>query len=292
MSQGLIDAADDCDFNQVKELIKEGIDVNKQNVLGRTALHLAAIHGCTEIAKLLIDAGADVNIRDEAGATPWYLAAYYGYTEIARLLIIAKADPVIPPKNDLKEENKIIEAVINRKDKDGYTLIMGAVEDYQYSQNIKLIQFFIDKGADLSVTYPDGQTLIEKAIQTNNTELIKLLFEASETKNYISPAKRLSNLNLIAAAQNGNIVTVNNALKAGADINTKDKIGCTPLIWAVNGYEYGLAEFLIEQGADVTIRDNDGDTALSIIADGLVDRSATRIISMIEKSYIEKYNNK
>lgn len=50
-------------------LIKHGANVNKQNDLGKTPLHLAAEHGKTSVVNLLHNNGADINIRDKNGKT-------------------------------------------------------------------------------------------------------------------------------------------------------------------------------------------------------------------------------
>ena len=49
----------------------------------------------------------------------------------------------------------------------------------------------------------------------------------------------------------------------GADINTKDKKGKTPLHHVVENFGRAeVAEFLIKKGAGINVRDNDGKTPL------------------------------
>lgn len=53
-------------------------------------------------------------------------------------------------------------------------------------------------------------------------------------------------------------------INKGADINTKTDNGDTPLIVAVRNYRIEIVETLINKGADVNSKNNEGDTPLSI----------------------------
>ena len=51
-------------------LKKGGIDVNKRDAAGNTALLYAAMKGAKDIVRLLIDNGADVSLANNASITP------------------------------------------------------------------------------------------------------------------------------------------------------------------------------------------------------------------------------
>jgi len=75
-------------------LIDAGIDLDRRNKRGETALMVAATSGKREIAEKLIDAGADVNIRKQNGATALILsAAYNDQHNIVTRLLDAGANP-------------------------------------------------------------------------------------------------------------------------------------------------------------------------------------------------------
>ena len=81
------------DLEGVQAELDNGVDVDeKDDLWGRTPLHIAAEEGHKEIAELLIAAGADVNAKDSVGFTPLHEAAFYGQNEIAELLIAKGAD--------------------------------------------------------------------------------------------------------------------------------------------------------------------------------------------------------
>lgn len=85
------------DLALVRELVRQGSDVNVFDEFGMTPLHYAVSEGYFEVATLLVRSGADVNARSEVmiGDTPLGQVAGECSPEIARLLIDAGADPRI-----------------------------------------------------------------------------------------------------------------------------------------------------------------------------------------------------
>ncbi|VTS07478.1 ankyrin repeat domain-containing protein [Tuwongella immobilis] len=69
-----------------KQLLAAKADVNLANGTGQTALMFAALAGRTEMVKLLLDSGAQAGARDRLGNTPLTLAQSQGATEIVALL--------------------------------------------------------------------------------------------------------------------------------------------------------------------------------------------------------------
>jgi ankyrin repeat protein len=62
-----------------KLLIERGADVHSTYRSGRTALHIAANGGMTDIARFLLQNGANPNARDSAGLSPLDEAAWRGF---------------------------------------------------------------------------------------------------------------------------------------------------------------------------------------------------------------------
>src|SRR5688572_32545432 len=87
------DAAGRGDKAAVKQLLKDGADVNGAQGDGMSALHWAAERGDVELADLLIVAGANIGAVTRIGQyTPLHLAAQAGNTEVAKALLKAGAD--------------------------------------------------------------------------------------------------------------------------------------------------------------------------------------------------------
>ena len=85
-------------------------------------------------------------------------------------------------------------------------------------------------------------------------------------------------MNIIEAAENGNLEELKKLIKSGADVNAKNEYGNTALIYAAwNGHTDCLSA-LIVAGADVNAKNNDGYTALTLAArDGQTDCVAVLI---------------
>jgi len=62
------------------------------------------------------------------------------------------------------------------------------------------------------------------------------------------------NIQLLKGAAQGNFYTASEALEAGADINTTDPNGATPLMYAAAKNKDEMIEFLAERGAHVNFR--------------------------------------
>ena len=89
------------------------------------------------------------------------------------------------------------------------------------------------------------QTKVKQA-KPNNEELKKL------------------NEQLLHAALNGSLEEVKEALDKGADINTKDNDGDTPLTIASLLGHTDIAKQLIDKGANIETKNNEGNTPLAL----------------------------
>ena len=121
---------------------------------GDTALHYAAVAGYDDAGKLinvLMQKGANVNAQNKNGQTPLFCAVHEDRAKnLATLIINGKAD-------------------VNLADEDGITVLHKAAS----MNNVSLMKFLIDNGADITAKAKNGQTVLFAA--GNNAEAKELL---------------------------------------------------------------------------------------------------------------------
>ncbi|MDE6550820.1 MAG: ankyrin repeat domain-containing protein [Clostridia bacterium] len=75
-----------CYKEVIKPLVLAGADINAANNYGQTALHCALKYGSQDVARYLIKKGADYNRADNDGMTPIQLAIEKGYDAVLELM--------------------------------------------------------------------------------------------------------------------------------------------------------------------------------------------------------------
>jgi len=143
---------------------------------------------------------------------------------------------------------------------------------------------------DIDARNADGVTTLMLATEEGSVEKVTALLEAQANPNLQDIS---GNTALHYAARNGKFraTTVLLSPKAGiiqADPNLQDSTGKTPLMHAaVRGYT-PVVELLLEGGADVSIKDNFGYTALYYARKG---RNAGIIAILSTKKSVQKENS-
>ncbi len=195
------------DYDKAKEIIESGIDVN-QKERGSYLLHVACYRGNYEIVKLLLEKDADVHAIAGDGSTALIQAGRGDETgKIIQLLITKGADVNAKDKNGTTAFIKAIFNVCASKEKQSLTplevlLDNGAKIDYsppeegskRYSplmvainwDKYELVQFLVNKGADVNYSATDGTTPLMVACKKGNLEIVKFLINAADAKKDIS----------------------------------------------------------------------------------------------------------
>jgi ankyrin repeat protein len=172
----------DINEEKVRQLVKDGADVNAIDKNGKTALHLAAPIGRYSLVAFLVESGADVHAKDNNHKTALVYAIEKNHIKV----IIYLSDKANEPSFKTESEN-IFSAV--RKDKieevesylskssidavneDGKTALHVACE---YGR-LKIAAFLLKQGANKKLLDHDGRSALNYAKLSGNKELIKLL---------------------------------------------------------------------------------------------------------------------
>jgi ankyrin repeat protein len=140
-------------LERLRRSLEQGLDVNKADADGRTALMMAAFEGYTEVVELLLKSGAEVDHHDGAGRTALMYASSGPFPQTVELLIQSGA-------------------VINRVDTaEGWSALMfAAAEGHQ-----PVVEVLLHHGADIEISDRDGDAAIDHARERGQTHIVELL---------------------------------------------------------------------------------------------------------------------
>ncbi|TNN06190.1 Ankyrin repeat domain-containing protein, partial [Schistosoma japonicum] len=92
---GLIRHARNGDLDSIKQMIKEGANINEQDETGWTVLHEACVRNLPRIVDYLLRHGANSGLANVNGDTALHCAARVGCLRIVRALLYYNADPIL-----------------------------------------------------------------------------------------------------------------------------------------------------------------------------------------------------
>ncbi|RMJ27373.1 Ankyrin repeat protein [Aspergillus sp. HF37] len=241
----------------LQALLAAGARADAQNNDGRTPLSLAAGRGCLEAVKTLVAFGAEVDLPDQAGRTPLSWAAICGPLCAVRVLDTC---------SDKRERVGTIETLldggadIRRRDNEDHTPLSRALE----ARTDYAIELLLRRGADPDFAATHGSETLLHAARSGLPRLVVYLIENGV---HPDPTDDLGLTPLLLVAASG--CTIPEALLRAPAVNVhvQDHIGGTPLsIVAANNSDPKAAEILLERGAEVDTRNNTGQTPLSFAA--------------------------
>jgi RNA polymerase sigma factor (sigma-70 family) len=153
--------------------------------IGHTALHEAAAHGCTSIARLLLAYGASVDARRRDGATPLHEAVLSHHSEMVEMLLKHNANvnatcyaQMTPLHHaamkgycDCAELLLSYGAAVNARARSGRTLLhWAALKGYR-----DIVQLLLRSGADTLARDELGRTPLEWARAREQQAVVEML---------------------------------------------------------------------------------------------------------------------
>lgn len=223
--------------NIIRWLLKEGASI-ENGPGGQTSLWTACYDGNQDIAEILIHHNKNcVNISTMDGTSPLFIACQQGHIEIAKLLLANNANI-----NQLKE------------------LTISPLYVACQLGHTDIVKLLLERGAEFNPYVKDTPLYI--ACYRGNLNIVELIINK-----FIAMNEPLSNeiLPLIVACQNGHFDIVKLLVNKGVNLNGLFE-DFTPLSMAVWKDNVPMAEWLIQQGADLKKANNIGVTALTAAA--------------------------
>ena len=282
-------AADSGRISEIKKLLAKCNNPNEVDYYYRTPLHYAASQGSVEALSLLLKAGAMVDVQDFNEMYPLSLAIYGNHLEAVKFLV--KSGAKINKQSFKKltalhialEKNinpqialHLIQAGanVNAVDENENTALHYAVG----IKSIEIVKAMIKAGADLELENDELNNALMMAVAADDLQMMQLLIGSGAVVK--AGSKKGHEVLHTAAYHSNNMETVKMLLKAGANVNGKDDVGNTALlyaVWRANSKNEGaekmpeLLTLLLSAGADPNAKNEDGITALSVVKDAQND---------------------
>ena len=228
-------------------LVARGAQVNTRDKEGRTALMFAVDRGDVEVVEALLQTGADASVANQEGAT-------------ALMYALQQPSPYNPQETAKLTKRRIDAARllllrgnigdINAPNEDGETLLMRAIN----LGETELVKAMLDRGADANRSDVLGRTSLILAYEKDQPAIQELLNGKAKREQ----PRPVLNAFLRAAIGKKDQAKVRELLKAGADANHEYAIGFdhpnikrTVLILAAQMGDAAIVQMLLAAGANV-----------------------------------------
>ncbi|KAL8827298.1 MAG: hypothetical protein Q9170_007070 [Blastenia crenularia] len=214
-----------------EELIEEGEDINVKGGKHRYPILAAVAMEEIGLMRLLLDNGANVNSQYANGDTALIRAAQRGHEDMFEALLAAHANV------DVRDKKR------------GMTAAHWAV----LHDRPQFLEMLLSANADRSPRDGMGRTPLHWAVQYDNVANTKLLLKAgADLEAPDNDGRRPLHI-----AAEGSPYTLSVLLRHGAAVNAMTNRKRTPLFIVAGGVSITIVQQLLDNGADVNVRDVD-----------------------------------
>lgn len=228
------------DVSGVRECLQNGADINQQDALKRSVVHLAILHGLHDILALLLQHRPDLEVRNQEGYTPLHCAVFKDDITAVKQLMAAKCNLAA-----LTLEGESAAALTT---------------DAAIQALLQMKRPDPSEKADNPLT--EGQKLLKAALKGQCREAAAALGNGAS----VDALDEEGRTALHQAAANGHREIVQLLITRKASLNLADKEGYAPLHSAAFADQKESVQLLLEGRCDPTLK-AEGGTADELTSD-------------------------
>lgn len=268
-------AAGDGHLTTVEYLIEMNADIDIKTVNGWTPLHAAARAGRDEVLSLLLSQGFEVDAKSHKGITPLLLAEQKEHRQCALSLLNAGANPKL--KN--KARDSPIQVAVSKYNKlmlkDILIKLVPDLEDETYEDTIFCLGLESDEYQN---------SMLWSAVENENDGMVKLFLALGvDTENLNDEGYSI----LHTASILGRLSTTEIILESGADTETAALDGSTALLLAAKHNHHEIVTVLLDNNANIEAKmKHTGRTALHL-AVNLANVKLTGVSRKVKNEYYD-----
>ncbi|XP_006015374.1 transient receptor potential cation channel subfamily A member 1 [Alligator sinensis] len=265
-------------IESVKLLLRKGANPNILNSNMMAPLHMSVQSLQNEIVKILVQhSSTDVNLEGEAGNTPIIVACYKDNPEALTLLIENGGKICKPNKTGcmpihaaaFSGAKTCMEILLKKGEELGYS----AKTHINFTNNgkcsplhlavqsgdLEMIRMCIEVGAQIDLKQNEKCTALHFAATQGATEIVKLMMSSyAGDESLIDAVDGNKETLLHRTALFDHYELAEYLLSMGANINSIDTEGRSPLLLATSCASWKIVNLLLSKGANVSLKDQLG----------------------------------
>ncbi|XP_014278899.1 putative ankyrin repeat protein RF_0381 [Halyomorpha halys] len=283
----------------IKGLILVGANVEKRLSGGNSYLHLAAGAGKNGALQALLEAGLDPNTKNHFGETPLVLAVRTGNVQGTEILLQRVANASLET-----EMRNCLSMAVASSDVDMLQVLLKykTLKDLRFENDDTFAHLIVRssnatemfkslKGQSVALNIRNKDGLAPLHIATNPS-VVKMLLDLGAGVNFTTEKGKTA---LHIASADGTLEVVKVLVERGVGINIQDEEGNTALMTAAKYSVSNILEiYLLNNGADLTLKSKIGRTALHYASEGGCIECALTLLkngARLDEKDIDKYTS-